>query len=341
MNHTSCFLNLLNFYLIIYCVFQLEGKVEELSNKESKLCSSLPYNSTRSSIIALVERGNCQFAQKAINAQAAGYAGIIILDTQNATKFSRLIASSQNQIPAQFLRIPVLFLLPSEGAKLKQISNQEIIIQKKMKPQDILDYLSKQSPLTLVVFAICALVALIFICAIQVCCCSCGKKRRRNNRVLPDTCPNSEVPEDFAPRVPELPLSITENPLNSELQCYQTDLCCPVCLEVPLPPRKIYQCSQGHAICDECLGKISEKKCPTCRENWENSSNLPVRNRMAESMIISYVQPIETNLHRASSTVEIVPAEINFVAENSNGGNITDLSPSAPPPMSDEYQMIR
>ena len=64
---------------------------------------------------------------------------------------------------------------------------------------------------------------------------------------------------------------------------FQNELCCPVCLDVPLPPKKIFQCSQGHTICDECLSRI-EKRCPTCRESWENT-NLPVRNRMAESMV--------------------------------------------------------
>ena len=65
------------------------------------------------------------------------------------------------------------------------------------------------------------------------------------------------------------------------------EVSCPVCFEVPLPPRKIFQCSQGHALCDLCLSKI-DKKCPTCREDWANSSNLPVRNRMAESMLHNY-----------------------------------------------------
>merc|ERR1712018_867920 len=186
-------------------------------------------------------------------------------------------------------------------------------------PQDIIDYLEKQSPLTLVVFGVCALVALIFICAIQVCCCSCGRKRR--NRVLPDTCPNSEVPEDFAPRVPEIaPYHLVENPMAET--CYQdAELICPVCLEVPFPPRKIFQCSQGHTICDECLSKI-EKKCPTCRESWENT-NLPVRNRMAESMIPQYFRS-SMNVSR-NSMLEVEP-EINFVSETLN----LDLSPSAP-----------
>ena len=57
-----------------------------------------------------------------------------------------------------------------------------------------------------------------------------------------------------------------------------------MCLELPLAPKKIFQCSQGHVVCNTCLDKI-EKKCPTCRENWVNMPNLPARNRMAENML--------------------------------------------------------
>ena len=306
---------------------------------ESKLCSPIPHNVTRRHTIAVVDRGDCQFAEKAINAQVAGYSAVIILDTQNATKFSRLIASESNQIPVAFLRIPILFLLPNQAEKLqatlKQTQNLTI---ETMEPKDILDWFQSQSPLTLVVLGVCALVALILICAIQVCCCSCGKSRR--NRVVPDTCPNSEGPEDFdfTPRIPSM--TVTENPYNpmeNPLEI-QNELCCPVCLDVPLPPKKIFQCSQGHTICDECLGRIAEKKCPTCRESWENT-NLPVRNRMAESMIykVCFARS-EQNLY------EVVP-EINAMPNASTNASappqihdqvVVDLSPSAPPPpMSD------
>ena len=42
--------------------------------------------------IALAERGQCEFAIKAINAQAAGYKALIILDSKNdETNFSRYV----------------------------------------------------------------------------------------------------------------------------------------------------------------------------------------------------------------------------------------------------------
>eukprot|EP00092_Neocalanus_flemingeri_P025801 GFUD01027967.1.p1 GENE.GFUD01027967.1~~GFUD01027967.1.p1 ORF type:complete len:592 (+),score=185.21 GFUD01027967.1:32-1807(+) len=40
---------------------------------------------------------------------------------------------------------------------------------------------------------------------------------------------------------------------------------CPVCLEKMAPPKRIFQCRQGHAICGNCFERPQVKKCPTCR----------------------------------------------------------------------------
>ena len=69
---------------------------------------------------ALVNRGGCEFVKKAINAQMSGYKGVIILDTQNETKFSRLIASADNAVPASFVRIPVIFLLSPQSNVIRR-----------------------------------------------------------------------------------------------------------------------------------------------------------------------------------------------------------------------------
>jgi len=44
-----------------------------------------------------------------------------------------------------------------------------------------------------------------------------------------------------------------------------SDLECPVCLEKMVPPKRIFQCRQGHAICGNCFSRPQVKKCPTCR----------------------------------------------------------------------------
>ena len=64
---------------------------------------------------------------------------------------------------------------------------------------------------------------------------------------------------------------------------------CPVCLELPIC--KIYQCKEGHLICEDCFHKMQNErnwifvKCPTC------STNIPVppiRCRTAEQVINEY-----------------------------------------------------
>lgn len=39
---------------------------------------------------------------------------------------------------------------------------------------------------------------------------------------------------------------------------------CPICMENLMPPRRIFQCGNGHLICEICQPKMKEKKCPTC-----------------------------------------------------------------------------
>ena len=85
---------------------------------------------------------------------------------------------------------------------------------------------------------------------------------------------------------------------------------CPVCFELPIAPKEIYQCSQGHFLCNVCLKKI-DKKCPTCRENWENVPNLPARNRMAENLLQkmtenSKSEPIESKRKNESGAMNTI-----------------------------------
>ena len=67
---------------------------------------------------------------------------------------------------------------------------------------------------------------------------------------------------------------------------------CPVCLELPIC--KIYQCKEGHLICEDCFIKMQKErnllenvfvKCPTCSTNI---SVPPIRCRTAEQVINEY-----------------------------------------------------
>jgi len=57
---------------------------------------------------------------------------------------------------------------------------------------------------------------------------------------------------------------------------------CPVCLELAWPPKKIFQCREGHIICEECKANPALKVCPMCRIPLAN--NLTSRNRQLEEL---------------------------------------------------------
>ena len=40
---------------------------------------------------------------------------------------------------------------------------------------------------------------------------------------------------------------------------------CPVCLDPPLYPERIFQCGEGHILCGTCRQNITPSLCPTCR----------------------------------------------------------------------------
>ena len=75
----------------------------------------------------------------------------------------------------------------------------------------------------------------------------------------------------------------SENPrLEKEFEC-------PVCLGVMVmvPPKKIFQCRNGHLICDGCKNHPEIKSCPSCRVSVVTSQftrNIPmerlIRNQM-------------------------------------------------------------
>eukprot|EP00092_Neocalanus_flemingeri_P028403 GFUD01030841.1.p1 GENE.GFUD01030841.1~~GFUD01030841.1.p1 ORF type:complete len:190 (+),score=62.11 GFUD01030841.1:57-626(+) len=44
------------------------------------------------------------------------------------------------------------------------------------------------------------------------------------------------------------------------------ELECPVCREEMKPPVHIWQCSQGHLVCEPCKTRPEVRHCPTCRQ---------------------------------------------------------------------------
>lgn len=86
---------------------------------------------------------------------------------------------------------------------------------------------------------------------------------------------------------------------------------CPVCLELAWPPKRIYQCREGHIVCDVCKGNPNLRNCPMCRIPF--ATNFTSRNRQLEELARTLKE--EDQLERMNG------------CSSSSGGSI---QPSAP-----------
>jgi len=71
----------------------------------------------------------------------------------------------------------------------------------------------------------------------------------------------------------------TETEKTTDNEKTQRILECPVCIELPKTP--VYQCSNGHLVCNSCYSKISN--CPICRVYL--NQHKPLRNLTAEQFL--------------------------------------------------------
>ena len=58
---------------------------------------------------------------------------------------------------------------------------------------------------------------------------------------------------------------------------------CPLCFGEMVPPMKIFQCSNGHSICEECKDNVNVSTCPSCRVTLQ--ADQMTRNILAEHFI--------------------------------------------------------
>ena len=89
---------------------------------------------------------------------------------------------------------------------------------------------------------------------------------------------------------------------------------CPVCMEKMKPPKRIFQCSNGHSFCGQCKNNPSMTSCPICRIQFTGSN--VSRNIMAETLVSQMI---------SSPSTSVPPSE--------------DTSPSAPPKENPSGQM--
>ena len=80
---------------------------------------------------------------------------------------------------------------------------------------------------------------------------------------------------------------------------------CPVCLEEMRPPKKIFQCSNGHSLCEQCKNNPALTSCPICRIEFTKSN--VSRNILAESMasqVISIMSPSAPPLEEPHQNIQ-------------------------------------
>ena len=58
---------------------------------------------------------------------------------------------------------------------------------------------------------------------------------------------------------------------------------CPVCFGEMIPPMKIFQCINGHSLCEECKDNENVTTCPSCRVMLQ--ADKMTRNILAENFI--------------------------------------------------------
>ena len=73
---------------------------------------------------------------------------------------------------------------------------------------------------------------------------------------------------------------------------------CPMCMEEMKPPKKIFQCSNGHSFCDQCKDNPALRSCPICRVQFTGSN--VTRNILAETLVTQLSSSPSTSSARDS-----------------------------------------
>lgn len=63
---------------------------------------------------------------------------------------------------------------------------------------------------------------------------------------------------------------------------------CPICLQVFR--RQVYQCRNGHVICDKCVISVGQGKCPQCRVKLKVKGSF-IRNLLLEKLMDDVLVP--------------------------------------------------
>jgi len=85
----------------------------------------------------------------------------------------------------------------------------------------------------------------------------------------------------------------------------RSELECPVCLEEMKPPRRIWQCSDGHPLCENCRKKPEMNTCPTCRKYLVGRST--IAEKLARALYAPVTHEEEAgDIDRKSKKIKLV-----------------------------------
>lgn len=106
---------------------------------------------------------------------------------------------------------------------------------------------------------------------------------------------------------------------------------CPVCLETSWPPRKIFQCMQGHIICDICKSHPQLTTCPICRQVL--NSRYVSRNLALENLAVNLLEQAQDGVFTTPSLprpkrLSHTTLDIHSVDTDSDQGTGTPSAPS-------------
>lgn len=99
-----------------------------------------------------------------------------------------------------------------------------------------------------------------------------------------------------------------------------------MCLEDMKPPTKIFQCLNGHVMCQSCQDHPEVRRCPTCRIPLKKSSSgaTLMRNIPMEKLARSYYEKVSavttTSLSATSSPRMIRKGQAEATERLSRGG---------------------
>ena len=86
-----------------------------------------------------------------------------------------------------------------------------------------------------------------------------------------------------------LPLESFERSYLPTSETMKKDFDCPVCYEVMEQPRRIFQCLNGHLICQNCQDRPEIRICPVCRIHLGPRKENLSRNLAMEKLAENYL----------------------------------------------------